>query len=229
MKTIRGSGLWIALAATFVLGCLAGLAFSSKPSWSQGIPPLEYFSDTVTFSEVENARSTIEAEGRRFLMDIRSQYSGAIATGAVARQPALVNWIGTIEERLGEFGGTPQGDLIEEELLLVLGLAGDFDRWVDRYLRILYETPSKPAVVRRIPEAVRFAKLAGRESELAGAWGHLLASPGAFTGKEELRSRLMADGIPFEMRPGFDDYYFTAATAPLRTDSPHCEWGRSVQ
>jgi hypothetical protein len=73
MKTIRGSGWWIALVVTFAMGCVAGLVFSSKRAWTQSLPPLEYFSDTAIFSEVENARSTIEAEGRRFLMDIRSQ------------------------------------------------------------------------------------------------------------------------------------------------------------
>jgi hypothetical protein len=171
-------------------------------------PPLDYYFSQPSFSEVEDAKATLDGLCQRFRTEISArrvadQQSRDAASGLEpGSEPHIKNAITELERGMHEFAGTSQQLDVAQDLLQALKKGKQFDHWVDVYLAALYEQPTHPVVARLANEAVLVAKLCGREREVITGLTHVEEIPGDFAGKSQVqaalnsaRGRLAANGL----------------------------------
>ncbi|MBI4661911.1 MAG: hypothetical protein HY735_24075 [Verrucomicrobia bacterium] len=155
------------------------------------IPGLEYFLTPQTFSEVENAKALLEALSAQFLSESRSKRAVAKAAATdqdsgVVADPTATEAIHELEQGILEFKGTEQELLIVQDLLWLLKSRQQYDRWIEAYLRVLYQHPTHELVGRFAQDAVLIAKAAGREATVIKAFKHVRSIPLEFNAKRKV-------------------------------------------
>jgi hypothetical protein len=184
-NTVTIVGL-VALGVGYLLGSEATILRSGS---STGMAPLEYFTGPATFSEVENAKATLEADAAQFINILRSKYLEQRMAHAKHRQPAnAAAWADELDAKAQELRGTFPEFAIRDELLQVL-LSGNLqDHWLDQYLQLVYESPTQPLVAKWLNVATRLAGTTDRMDEVESGISHLLSIPTEFETKQNLLS-----------------------------------------
>jgi len=153
--------------------------------------PLEYYATAESFSEVENTKSSLEALCLRFTTAVRAKRladwpaHAALPGSGTATEPRLASAIVDLEEGLKEFAGTDQELEVAQDLLLALKEARQSDRWIDVYLKELYDHPTHPVVGRLARDAIGIADQCGRQASLRAALLYLQSVPVEFQGNEK--------------------------------------------
>lgn len=177
------------------LGCClsAGRKAAVYSSSAQTISRLEDFESPASFSEIENSKSLLEAECRRFVVELRTKWVPALNTFPAGDKRASggPRWITNridpvlaLKEKIEEFKGTEQEFLLLGELLTVLRWEKRYSQWLDTYLHILYQYPTQPVVGQWVDRAIETGKILGREREVMEAFRHLKGIPLNFDAKE---------------------------------------------
>lgn len=175
----------------YYVGALREPALSHLPA--NATVALEHLVSADSFSEVAQARAVLDALADRYVeyaqMLMVQEHPGPSVSpvGPEANretpQPAAIQ---LIEEAVAEFEGTGAERRFVPTLLSALKRAGLHDRWLDLYLRTLYESPAHPSVGVRADEAIWMGQAAGREEEVVTAFRHLLDIPLEFTTKTRI-------------------------------------------
>jgi hypothetical protein len=159
---------------------------------------LEYFFCPRSFSEVENARTLLEALSKRSLTELRERrYAAGLLPHStnrhgqnVARQPRLAEAINALEKAIGEFQGTDgELDLVKDLLMLLKGQELH-DQWLDLYLHTLYEHPTHQLLGALAQDAIRMGEAACRKDEVRKALRHLTSIPFPFAAKAQIEAFL---------------------------------------
>jgi len=190
------------LGLAIVLGGL-GLAWRrlTRPetlvSPAHAIPPLEYFASASSFSEVEQARAQLQALARRHLYVLQLRQAELLHavqsgdSGQRARAVAELQQLAAeFEQALDEFRGTGEEPLLTTGLLTLLASERAHARWLDVYLRLLYQQPTESVVGRLAGEAVAVARATGRLEEVLAALRHVTRIPLEFEGKRSVQAAL---------------------------------------
>lgn len=202
---LRMSSEWKAKLGSWALamGLGLGAGFTWGPKWvekaSAATPfTLEYFTSTATFSEVESARATLEAEASRFVATLRERFmkvnSGSVAA-AGRNSVQYTEWLASLKTKLDEFKGTAQEYKIAQEILMVARLANEKEVFLDQYVRVVYEAPAQPLIAVYVKEACETAVELERQGELLRAFSHLLRVPYESENKQKVELAL-ADFSP---------------------------------
>jgi hypothetical protein len=148
--------------------------------------PLEYYITEKSFSEVENAKSSLEGLCWRFRTAVRAKrvtdrtLRAGTSEGTGALEPHLDRAISELEEGMQEFSGTDQEVEVGADLLLAMKTSRQFERWTELYLRLLYSRPTHPIIAGLTNEAVAIAERCGRQESLRAALEHLRGIPAEF-------------------------------------------------
>lgn len=162
---------------------------------------MEYFTPPESFSTIENAKRNLEGLCVRFRVELQGRRVAERlsvprnATLAQESEPHPEGAIRDLERGMLEFQGTEQELAIAEDLLRVLKQAGRFDRWIEVYLKALYEHPMNRVVASLAKEAISHGRAVGRERDVVAGLRHLIAIPLDFAGKEAVEAALI-DGKP---------------------------------
>ena len=211
-KQALGGAILVAL-----LACAAVYYTRTQPDTStfilaaETMPAKEYYTTQKSFSEVENVIATLEGLCEKVRMEIQARRAAEQRATANARgadpqtEPHLSTAIAELEQVMSEFAGTDQELDVAQDLLLALKKANQLDRWLDVYLKGLYEHPTHPVVARFAQDAVVVARRCGREENVLAAFQHLEHIPLDFPGKSTvdvvLRQAEKRNQVALEDRP----------------------------
>jgi hypothetical protein len=188
-----------------LVGALGGLGVAwhrlTRPetavSSAHDIPPLEYFASSSSFSEIEQARAQLQALARRHLYELQlrqAELQRAAQTGEPRQRAQAATQLrqlaAELERALGEFRGTGEEPLLTTGLLILLASERAHARWLDVYLRLLYQRPTEPVVGRLAEEAVTAGRATGSLEEVMAALRHVTWIPLEFEGKQSVRAVL---------------------------------------
>jgi hypothetical protein len=160
------------------------------------MPPIEYYSNEESFSEVENAKAVLEGLCQRFRIEIQarrvaSQRPGFEASGGrVTSEQHLESTVADLEKGMAEFIGTDQQLAVIRDLLFTLKKTKQFDRWTEVYLQALYEHPTHPVVADLAEEAIFISGLCGREKAVGTGLSHVNQIPFSFPGKGRIQAAI---------------------------------------
>ena len=164
---------------------------------AKSLPQLDYVVVPDSFSRIENARQDLEGLCARLRLEIETRLceqrrvelqAGVSSAAQTARLDRIIR---DLEDGMNEFEGTDQKLYVAEDLLCVLKREEHYNRWVEVYLRALYEHPMHPLVSRFAAEAITMGKQTGRESDVLSALTHLSSIPLDFQGKEKIEAALL--------------------------------------
>lgn len=134
----------------------------------------EYLVSSEAFSEVERVHAMLDALAMRYVEQAQrlmvQDYLSRTGRDPVARRQSnhrMFSAVGLLEEGIAEFRGTKQELLLVPTFLYALKREGLYDRWLDTYLDTLYRHPTAVKVANSATEAMRIARVIGREQELA--------------------------------------------------------------
>ncbi len=184
---------YVLLAVAFGMTgyCLHSLKGGSPSFLASGrVAPLDCFLPAQSFSEIENAKGMVEALSARYAAELRTRFVQANVASAAEpeREASLGVTIQELERGITEFKGTGQEFRLVEDLLLLIKRKGDYDRWVDTYLGVLYRHPAQDLVGRLAGEALIIAQAAGREPEMLAAFRHVRGIPADFEAKRRVEA-----------------------------------------
>lgn len=184
--TAGGAGYWLGAERAGEVSVLAARA----------IPPLDYLTRPESFSRITNTRNSLQGLCLRFLLQVENNRSadrlpvGRWAASREISEPHLESAIRDLERARQEFAGTEQELYCAQDLLRALKAAGRFDRWIEVYLKGLYEHPTHPVVARFAKDAIAFGMAAKREEDVLAGLRHLRAIPLDFEGKATVEAIL---------------------------------------
>ena len=181
------SSILLSLAAGGLGYCLnTGREAAIFSSSAHTIAPVEDFESPASFSEIENSKSLLDAECRRFVVELRTKWVPALnmipagdkrASSVPRRTTNRINPVLEIKQKIEEFKGTEQEFLLVGELLTVLRWEKHHSQWLDTYLRILYQHPTQPLLGQWAVRAIEVGRITGREHEVLSAFRHLRSIP----------------------------------------------------
>jgi hypothetical protein len=149
------------------------------------MPASEYFVSEDSFSEVQNAKTTLNGISVRYITDLRAR------TWRDQRMPkGETRAISDLEHGVRELHGTSGEWVIAEELMLTLRRAGQYERWLDIYIDMLYRAPTEQVGGRLAALAIEAAAVSNRQAELIRAWEHVVANPLEFGSKAYIAAAL---------------------------------------
>jgi hypothetical protein len=160
------------------------------------LPPLDYLVPAESFSHVENTKRNLDALCVRLRLEVQLQIltnDGLIATNRRS-SPGAHRWedpIRDLERGMHEFQGTDRELFVAQDLLFVLKKAERYERWMEVYLKALYEQPTHPVVASFAREALVIGRLIGREQEVLAGLNHLRAIPFDFENKALVEAVLL--------------------------------------
>jgi hypothetical protein len=166
------------------------------------VPALDSLIAPESFSRIKNARNSLEGLRVRLRLQVASSLLaehflvGGRGASGQRPEPCLEGAIRDLERGMEEFEGTEQELYCAQDLFPALKTAGRFDRWIEVYLKGLYEHPTHPVVARFAKEAIALGRATGREEEVLAGLRHLSAIPLDFEGKDTVQATLI------EARPG---------------------------
>jgi hypothetical protein len=159
----------------------------------QSIEPLEYFVSWKSFSEVDEAKATLQAAAEQFIQGLRTRpiagvYNAANSSPVTpeAKAACFEKAIQAIEGEIKAFKGTEQEPLLAKELLWLLQRSGNYGRWLEVYLAVLYEHPTHRVVGDFAAQALHVGQITGREPEVQRAFEQLVNLPLEFEGKQQV-------------------------------------------
>jgi hypothetical protein len=163
----------------------------------QHIPPVEYYVSRESFSEVEQTKANLDALSCRFLTDWRVRNHPAVLAMSAATQAGRsvdsarsAGAIQELEQAIEEFKATEEELVLAQELLRMLKHERLYDRWLDLYLRALYEHPTDHMVGSGAQEAVAISQATGRQAEVRQALEHVTRIPFEFPAKARAAAAL---------------------------------------
>jgi hypothetical protein len=139
-----------------------------------------------SFSEVENARSTLNDLCVELVSEVVSKHAVPAFRAGRRDRTHVANAVSQLRGLILQFKGTDQELWIAHKLLWVLNRDEAHHEWLDLYLKLLYEQPTKEIDSRLALQAAVAAKKTGREAELLRAFAHLKEIPFDFPGKEKI-------------------------------------------
>lgn len=156
----------------------------------EDLPAAEFFSESRSFSEVENVRARLEGLAGRALAEARLRRSLGLRPVKLASRSteAGATAITELERGLLEFRGTGHELLFVHELLLLLRIEGRHDRWLELYLDTLYRNPTHELIGVFAHDAVELSRKTGREPEVREAFRHVLDIPLEFTARSRVQA-----------------------------------------
>ena len=167
--------------------------------------PLDYQSPQST-SEIKNAQAALNTLAQQYLIKVKVERRTMLSVSGAGLQagshPSTIREAQLIEQivyGISEFKGTEQELCLVQELLLLFESEKRLDRWLDVYLRALYEHPTEVRINRFVGEAVRISKATRREGELLAAFEYLDRIPFDFSAKDQARACLIPSGLPVEL------------------------------
>jgi hypothetical protein len=202
--TAGGAGYWLRAQRTGEV--------SVTQAWS--IPPLDYLIGPDSFSRIKNARNSLQGLCLRLRLQVQNRllaehlFLGRRAVSRQTSEPRLEGAIRDLERGMQEFEGTEQDLYCAQDLLLALKTAGRFDRWIEVYLKGLYEHPMHPVVARFAKDAIALGRAAGREEDVLAGLRHLTAIPLDFEGRDAVQAALI------EAKPGKELTHLYATALP---------------
>jgi hypothetical protein len=208
MNLKRVALLFLVSAATGAAGFYAGVMRETGATrLARGATvPLDYLAASESFSEVENARATLEGLAARYADAAQS----LIAEGIMRRSPnfelsqtdskrPLAAAINLLDEVIPEFQGTDMELQLLQPLLYALKQERRHDRWLDVYLDALYRHPTHRVVADLAAEAVVISQAAGREAEFTTALRHLSGIPVNSLDKSRIELSLLRVGASIQV------------------------------
>ena len=202
MKTLQ-----LAIAMLLVLTAggsgyfLRGLHDNPLTMLPTSLPELDFFISEQSFSEVANAKALLQALSERYISEVRvlryldgTQSSSEVPSPFPADQEPLSVTIDVLQKGVEAFEGTGQELEVAYDLLLTLKSAGQYDRWLEVYLRALYEHPTHGLVEVFARDAVSIGRAVGRESEVVRGFRHLSDIPIEFKAKQRVQQLLAPPG-----------------------------------
>jgi hypothetical protein len=148
---------------------------------------LDYFVRPSSFSEVEATRAELEGLAYRYRTEIRTRYLGT-PTPAASETRRRDSIIHDLETALSEFRNAPGEAYIAQDLLILLKRSGDYGRWLDLYLDLLYRRPTEDVISLFATEARTLAAATGRQVEVEAALRHVTEIPVEFSAKGHLQT-----------------------------------------
>lgn len=148
---------------------------------------LDYFVRPSSFSEVEATRAELEGLAYRYRTEIRTRYLGAPTTAA-SDAKTRASLIRDLETALSEFRNAPGEAYIAQDLLILLKRSGDYSRWLDLYLDLLYRRPTEDVISLFASDARTLAAATGRQVEVEAALHHVTEIPIEFSAKGHLQT-----------------------------------------
>lgn len=147
---------------------------------------LDYFTRPESFSEIEATRSDLEGLAVRYRTEARTRFliSPNQARPVLERQTTI---IAELERGLEEFKDTPGESYLAQDLLLLLKRTGDYNRWLNVYLDLLYRRPTEEVIGLFAREARELGSATGRAAEVELALKHVLEIPLDFPAKRQLQ------------------------------------------
>jgi hypothetical protein len=162
------------------------------------MPPADSFFSSNSFSEIETAKSVLEALSTQFLTENRIRrgliYMKSISGGSLenpVRQARVAEVLKELEHGIGQFKGTEQELYLVQDMLWVLKKEKFYDRWLDLYLRTLYQHPMDDFAGHYANEAIMISQVAGREEEVLDGLKHLCGIPLEFDAKHNIEAALI--------------------------------------
>lgn len=170
-----------------------GRAFHEKPvtSLSRGaLPAIEYFVSGQSFSEVEEAKTLLQASVERMIQEIRDRSGvggsprGCKVSGRDSSQDQETRqMVSDLERRIAEFKGTVYELALVREYLWLLSREEQPERFLEVYLSALYPHPTDELVGLFADKALRASRFLGREPEVLKAFEYVNTIPFEFAGK----------------------------------------------
>jgi hypothetical protein len=159
----------------------------------EATPQVDYLIGAQSFSRIENTKTTLEGLCRRVCLEARTKLLTPKYSGSSSSQETecLASVIRALEQGMHEFEGTEQELELVQELLVTLKRAEHFDRWLDVYLKTLYEHPTHPVPLHFAQEALAVSHAVGRQGEVLAGLRHLLTIPLDFDGKDGVAALLL--------------------------------------
>jgi hypothetical protein len=154
----------------------------------------EYVSPPDTFSRIKNTRNALDSlttQAALGITDTLATYDGLPRTSESDRRKAdevLQRAIRAGQAAMQEFDGTPQQLVIAPGFLRALRIAGQFNRWVDVYLKTLYTHPTASILCNLAHDAVKIGKLCGQQQQVLEALRYVSACPAEFAGRAEVQA-----------------------------------------
>lgn len=148
---------------------------------------LDYFVRTSSFSEVEATRAELEGLANRYRTEIRTRYLDVPTTSASGAK-TRASLIRDLETALSEFRNAPGEATIAQDLLILLKRSGDYGRWLDLYLDLLYRRPTEDVIALFASEARTLASATRRQAEVEAALRHVTEIPVEFSPKGHLQT-----------------------------------------
>lgn len=149
---------------------------------------LDYFTRPGSFSEVEATRADLEGLAYRYRSEIRTRFLYTPETvRPVAQRRSSV--IAELEQGAKEFRDAPGESFLVQDLLLLLKQSGDYNRWLNVYLDLLYRRPTEEVLGLFAKEAQQLGSATGRTAEVESALRHLLEIPIESPAKRHLQDR----------------------------------------
>lgn len=207
--------LWIlGWTLTVLISYVLGIHQSASRAQAGARPnaaDLEYLLPPTSFSEVDNAKATLQAALNQNLIRIRtvsravresrSRETDDPALIAVNRSTTPVQLQELLEAALEEFHGTNQEWFMREEWLWTLKQDVSAEAWVQFYLNSLYRNPTHPLVARFAADALRLSREGDLECEVLQALHHVLAIPMDLPIKGGIRASLETERAPHHDDP----------------------------
>jgi hypothetical protein len=164
---------------------------------------IEDLSSAPSFSEITNAKSAMRRLSFEFMSDFLDAHvlpvPGSLA--AVARpgfnSDRVENARRYLEEGLAEFHGTEQESVVVRALLGLFSSSQDYERWLDLYLKVLYEHPTNGIAGLYAAQAVVAAKMTARQPQLLEGFDQLRRIPFEFAGRQQINGAriVLAAGV----------------------------------
>lgn len=148
---------------------------------------LDYFVRPSSFSEVEATRAELEGLAYRYRTELRTRYL-ATPNPAARDTGTRAAVIRDLETALSEFRNAPGEATIAQDLLILLKRSGDYGRWLDLYLDLLYRRPTEDVISLFATEARTLAAATGRQTEVEAALRHVMEIPVEFSAKGHLQT-----------------------------------------
>lgn len=163
---------------------------------------LDHLVPADSFSEIRNTKALLDALAIQFTHEVRLRTGlplrGTEATDprlAAVREERLRLSIEAIEAGCREFEGTDQELILLQDLLLYLKREQQAERWVEVYLRVLYEHPTHEIVGRFARDAISLGRASGRIEDVLAAFRHVGAIPLDFNARQEVERQMRQAGL----------------------------------
>lgn len=176
------------------------------------LPAVEYFVSSQSFSEVEEAKTLLQALAERVIQEMRDRTSVGRSRWNISdpgRDPLeereFLRVASDLQQSIAEFKGTAHELALVREYLWLLSWKNQPERFLEVYLSTLYPHPTDDLVGLFADKALRAGRLLGREPEVLKAFDYVNSIPLEFAGKGRILAALASpqsaphsDHFPFQ-------------------------------